>query len=315
MTTDGDQAFGVRRIVAGVDASESALHAALWAAREAQCRGVPLTLAHAVQLPGAAVAPVEPDDFADRQEAAGREVVGAVAAQIRRRHPGLALEADICAQSPAHRLCDVSASDVMVVTGTRGHGGLTGMLLGSVSHALAVHADGPLVVVRGAEPEKADGPVVLGVGLNPAESAVEFAFAAARRYGTSLRVVRAWMMPLPSVAAGMRGSAGFGLGEPAALFAPEAQDSDADEAGDAARAVVPVRKRYPEVRVEISAVAGNAVPALSDVGAGARLIVVGSHRHRGLFSVGAGHVVDGLICHSPAPVAVIPELAPLDGSS
>jgi nucleotide-binding universal stress UspA family protein len=313
MTTDGDQVFGVRRIVVGVDASESASHAALWAAREAQCRGVPLTLTHAVHLPSAAVAPVEPDDFAERQQTAGLEIVEASAARIRQRYPGLTLESDICTQSAAQRLCDVSANDVMVVTGTRGHGGLTGLLLGSVSHALAVHASGPLVVVRGAEPEEANGPVVLGVGPNPAESAIEFAFAAARRYGTSLRVVRAWMLPLPSVGTGMPGSAAFGLGEPAALFAPEAQDSDADEAGDAARAVEPVRKRYPQVRFEVSAVAGNAVPALADVGA--RLVVVGSHRHRGLFSVGAGHVVDGLICHSPAPVAVIPELAPLDGSS
>jgi nucleotide-binding universal stress UspA family protein len=305
MTTDGNQA-GIRHIVAGVDGSDSALHAALWAAREAERRGVPLTLQHAVNLPGAAVAPLEPDDFAERQQAAGGELVDAVIAQILELHPDLAVDAELSPLSPTQRLAELSADDVLVVTGTRGHGGFTGMLLGSVSRALAVHANGPLVVVRGPEPEKAGGAVVLGVGLDPAESAVEYAFAAARRYGTTLRVVRAWMPPVPVVGVGMPGSAAFGLGEPAAMLTPGAQDSDKEEAADAARAIEPVRNRYPEVAVEITASAGNAVPTLVDAAADACLVVVGAHRHRGPLAVGAGYVVEGLLSHSPSPVAVIP---------
>jgi nucleotide-binding universal stress UspA family protein len=297
---------GIRRIVTGVDGSDSAVHAALWAADEAERRGVPLTLAHSVNLPGAAVAPLEPDDFAERQQAAGAELIEAVAAQIRARHPRLQIEAELSPLAPAQRLVEVSAEDVLVVTGTRGHGGFAGMLLGSVSRALAVHANGPLVVVRGPEPEQAAGPVLLGAGPDPAESAVEYAFAAAQLRGTALRVLRAWLPPMPAVALGMPGSAAFGLGEPAAVFNPELEDSDEDEAADAARAIEQVRARYPEVKVEVVAAAGNPVPVLVEAAAEAGLIVVGAHRRRGPLAVGAGYVVEGLLSHSPVPVAVVP---------
>ena len=298
---------GIVRIVAGVDGSDSALHAALWAAREAECRGgLPLILAHAMHLPEAEVAVLEPDDLAERQQAAGAALVEAVAARVRRHHPGLDVRGEVRPQSPARGLLDASADDVLVVTGTRGHGGFTGMLLGSVSRALAAHADGPLVVVRGAEPEEATGAVVLGVGTDPDESVVAYAFAAARRYGTDLHAVRAWMPPLPVAGVGLPGGVAFGLGDPAALSPPEPDVRDAAEAAAAARAVAHVQSQYPDVKVEVGAAMGNVVPVLAEAAAGARLVVGGAHRHRGLFAVGAGHVTEGLLSHSPAPVAVIP---------
>ncbi|HEX4787582.1 MAG TPA: universal stress protein [Actinospica sp.] len=304
-TTDADPT-GIRRVVVGVDGSESALHAAFWAAAEAESRGVPLTLEHAANLPSAAVAPLEPDEYAERQQAAGAELMDAVAAQIRERHPGLAVDAEISPLSPTHRLTEVSAPDVLIVTGTRGHGGFTGMLLGSVSRALAAHANGPLVVVRGPAPEDASGTVVLGVGPSPAESAIDYAFAAALRHRTSLHVVRAWMPQLPIVGAGLPGGAAFSLGEPGGLFTSELRDSNEDETADAVRAIESVRDRYPQVKVEVTAVTSNPVPALTDAASDARLIVVGAHRRRGPFAVGAGYVVEGLLSHSPAPVAVVP---------
>lgn len=298
----------VRGIVAGVDGSESALHAALWAASEAHARGVPLTVVHALHLPQAAVAPLEPDDFAGRRQTAGTALVEAVAAGIRERFPDLTVEIGISRSSPTNALAELSTPEVLVVTGTRGHGGFAGMLLGSVSRALATHGGGPLVVVRGPAPEQASGAVVLGIGLDPAESAVEYAFDAARRYGAVLHVVRAWMppMPVPMAGFGLPAGAALGLGGPGVMSVPEAQDSEADEAADAALAVEAVRARYPEVKLEIGAALGNAVPVLTEAAADARLIVVGAHRHRGPFSVGAGYVVEGLLSHSPVPVAVIP---------
>ena len=296
----------VRGVVAGLDESESALHAVLWAAGEAHTLGVPLTVVYALHLPEAAVAPLEPDDFAERQQKAGDDLVETAAAGIRELYPELTIETRTAPSSPTNMLAELSAPDVLVVTGTRGHGGFAGLLLGSVSRALATHADGPLVVVRGPAPEDARGPVLLGVGLDPAESAVQYAFAAARRYGVPLHVVRSWMLPMPMAGIGLPGGGALGLGGPGVLSAPEGQDSDAEEAADAARAIEPVRLRYPEVEVEITAKLGNPVPVLTEAGAAARLIVVGAHRHRGPFSVGAGYVVEGLLAHSPVPVAVIP---------
>jgi len=305
MTVNANQA-SIRRVVAGVDGSQSALHAALWAAEEAESRGVPLLLEHALHLPEAVAAPFEPDDFCARRQTAGGVLLEAMAAQIRERHPGLVVETEASLLSPIHRLVELSADEALIVTGTRGHGGFAGMLLGSVSRALATHAHGPLVVVRGPQPEQASGTVLLGVGPTSAESAVAFAFAAARTYGTSLRVLRVWQPPMPMATLGLPGSEAFALAGPGPLVMPQARDDDEGQAADAARTIAPVRRQYPDVEVEITARAGNVVPALTAASAGTRLIVIGAHRHRGPFAVGAGYAVEGLLANTPVPVAVIP---------
>ena len=53
---------------------------------------------------------------------------------------------------PASVLCDASGDARMVVVGSRGLGGFTGLLAGSVSIAVAMHARCPVVVVRDQRP-------------------------------------------------------------------------------------------------------------------------------------------------------------------
>ncbi len=60
------------------------------------------------------------------------------------------------------------------------------------------------------------------------------------------------------------------------------------------------------MKVQLVAADGNTVPALVNAANGARLLVVGAHRHRGPLAVGAGYVVDGVLARSSVPVAVIP---------
>jgi len=67
-----------------------------------------------------------------------------------------------------------------------------------------------------------------------------------------------------------------------------------------------VREDYPEVKASTYVMGGNVVPILVGAALGARLVVVGAHRHLGLLSMGAGYVVQGLLAHSPTPVAVVP---------
>ena len=46
-------------------------------------------------------------------------------------------------------LLDASQGAIMLVVGSRGHGGFTGLLLGSVSANVAEHATCPVLVIHG----------------------------------------------------------------------------------------------------------------------------------------------------------------------
>lgn len=50
--------------------------------------------------------------------------------------------------NPAAALIDASRDANLVAVGSRGHGGFTGMLLGSVSHQTIHHAHCPVLVIR-----------------------------------------------------------------------------------------------------------------------------------------------------------------------
>jgi nucleotide-binding universal stress UspA family protein len=51
-------------------------------------------------------------------------------------------------QRPTTALLEHSRTAQLVVVGSRGRGGFSGMLLGSTSHALASHAHCPVIVIR-----------------------------------------------------------------------------------------------------------------------------------------------------------------------
>ena len=87
--------------------------------------------------------------------------------------------ADLATGPAAQVLCERSRAAEMVVIGSRGHGELPGLRLGSVSWQVAGHASGPVVVVRGAwrPANRVPGPVVLGAdGSLAGQAAITFAF-------------------------------------------------------------------------------------------------------------------------------------------
>lgn len=54
--------------------------------------------------------------------------------------PGVKVRVDAVEGVPAKMLIDASEDEDLIVVGTRGHGGFSGMLLGSVSQHLTAHA-------------------------------------------------------------------------------------------------------------------------------------------------------------------------------
>lgn len=279
----------LRRIVAGVDTSDNALRAAIWAARQAADLHVPVLLVHALDL-GATSVYSEASGFTKARRDDGAELLGRVARTLREQVPGVPVDTELSDSSAPQTLIALSRESELVVTGTRGHGGFAGLLLGSVSLKLAAHAHGPVAVVRAEQPGDPYDEVVLGVEPDQAEAPIRFAFQAASALGATLTVVRAWW---PHTTYG-----GYYV-----------EDADVTERHQAAQAEVLIkalRDEYPHVRVTVSAMRGNAVPMLIEASRDSRLLVIGAHRKRGPLSVGAGYIVQGLLSHSPTPVAVVP---------
>jgi nucleotide-binding universal stress UspA family protein len=61
---------------------------------------------------------------------------------------GVAIERRVAEGAPAAVLVDESRRADLLVVGSRGHGGFTGLLLGSVSQQCAHHASCPVVIVH-----------------------------------------------------------------------------------------------------------------------------------------------------------------------
>ena len=139
-----------RRIVVGVDDSDNAAEAARWAADEAAERGDELHLLYGLNFPAQAalfsVVPIE--DARARAFKLGDELLARVREPLASAHPDLVITAEVAETGGAEALVERSKDARLVVTGSRGHGGFTGLMLGSVSLKVATHAHCPVVIVR-----------------------------------------------------------------------------------------------------------------------------------------------------------------------
>ncbi len=138
----------MERIVVGVDGSPNSIAALQWAVEEARLRGATVEAVQAFHVPyagGTAVMPLMLDP-AEFREATAAELAKSVAAV-----DASGLVAPI-SQFPVEGasstvLVEAGRGSTMIVVGARGHGGLTGMLIGSVSRQVTEHATVPVVVV------------------------------------------------------------------------------------------------------------------------------------------------------------------------
>ncbi|MFD7406835.1 universal stress protein [Streptomyces sp. NPDC059866] len=292
---------GVERVrggplVVGVDGSEPSLRAVDWAADEAELRGVPLRVVYAClweRYEGAALA----RDLAEPTALPlAQDVVGAAAQRARARHPGLQVTTDVVFEEPEYALVHEARHASALVVGTRGRSGIAEMLLGSVSLAVAAHADCPVIVLRGSHDNQATPPVhgrvVVGVGEDAKESAaVRFAAEEARRRGVPLEAVRAWRCPAHETT-----DHPLLAGEPARLH--EERAAEELEAGlEDLPAGVDVHRRTVE---------GHARRVLVDASHRADLLVVGARRREGHLGLQLGRVPHAVLHHSACPVAVVP---------
>jgi nucleotide-binding universal stress UspA family protein len=141
-------------IVVGVDHSAGARSALRFALEEARLRQATLRVIHAWQFEYAGATGfqglfpgpvVEFEDLRQGAEAALDVTLKEVAADA----GGVTIEHRVEHGPPAGVLVEESRTADLLVVGSRGHGGFSQLLLGSVSQQCAQHAFCPVVIVRG----------------------------------------------------------------------------------------------------------------------------------------------------------------------
>jgi nucleotide-binding universal stress UspA family protein len=140
-------------IVVGVDRSEGAKAALVFAHEEARLRGATLLAVHAWQFgyigysgfEGAV--PALGGDIRDLREAANATLDVAVREALPDAGD-VTVEQRLVEGAPGAVLVDESRNADLLVVGSRGHGGFAQLLLGSVSQQCAQHAACPVVIVR-----------------------------------------------------------------------------------------------------------------------------------------------------------------------
>jgi nucleotide-binding universal stress UspA family protein len=149
-------------VVVGIDGSPAASAALAFAAAVAEKASAPLTVVCAwnalaedawVDAYARGLAPEDPD-LRPGERRMAQEALDAAAASVRAEHPAVDVTPILAEGPPAAALLEAGAQAGLLVVGTRGHGAFTGLLLGSVSHAVVHAATRPVAVVRGDIPDQ-----------------------------------------------------------------------------------------------------------------------------------------------------------------
>lgn len=134
------------RLVVGFDGSAASEEALEWVASRAEATGAAVEVVTTWCWPsGYGAVVVVPSGYDPASDA--RTLVTAAVEQARSRHPGVGFVPVVVEGHPATVLVEASHGAELVALGSRGHGEVAGLLLGSVSEHCAAHARCPVLIV------------------------------------------------------------------------------------------------------------------------------------------------------------------------
>jgi nucleotide-binding universal stress UspA family protein len=286
--------MAAKPIVAGTDGSEESLRAVDWAAREAALRGAPLRIVAAAAVLPRMISRAGPGQYDTVTDVLDKERDSALAVAAERAAKaahGVLIDTDPLTGPPAQAIVESGSGALMLVTGSRGTGAFTALLLGSVSRYAASHALCPVVVVRDEAPEP-HGLVGVGVGdPDNCGDSLTFAFEEASLRHASVFALHAWHAPQTDISRAGQMSA-----------APEQRTVAADAAKHLDALLAEWRAKYPDVPASQEVVHGHPGRALIGLSARADLVVIG--RHSG--HQGPGSVRHAVLNHAHGPVVIVP---------
>lgn len=182
-------------IVVGYDGSPEASQAVQWAARQAALRECRLHLVHCHLRP----LPPEGTQAASIPAGIGQGpspeiILNEGLALATDTAPGLDVQGSLIYGWPAVHLAKISEGQQMLVLGSRGIGGLIGLLVGSVSLEMAATAPCPVAVIRTMESQPG-GAIVVAVDASGSMGALTDACQMAVLMGAPLKVLHVQPQP------------------------------------------------------------------------------------------------------------------------
>lgn len=295
----------IRHVVVATDLSEASELAVREGDAIARAHGALLTALHVVHMrPPLAMLfpqdrPTDPNATADLEQRAADAVRAQITAATGRAPEDFVVKISVGEPAPETlRFAEAAAADLVVVA-SHGRGGISRMLLGSVSDRVVRYAHAPVLVAR---PRGGDaGPVVAATDLSdPSLPAIDAGVAEARRRGVRLVVLSVVAEPdaiLPPP------------GAPPAVSSVPTSSSDAETKA----AVAAVEARIQDALAARGAIAdvvvrtGTARAAIVDEAErrGASLVVVGTRGRTGIKRLALGSVAEGVVHAAPCSVLVV----------
>jgi len=295
-----------RPVLAGHDGSANSEQDVFWASEIASAYGRSLRILTSYSLPmlvgvGATagyLAPVLTSQEVHEIDVKHRELLQTIAARVKEIHPDIRIETFLDQGAPAPSLLKAAEDASMVVLGTRGVGSAQGLLMGSVSYAVAHRAKCPVMLV----PESSDrgdiGRVVVGVdGSSRSSSAAEWALDLARRLRRPLEIVTAWHYPYQAA-----------IPEAGMMMGPDVEELRLAMLRDARDLVRRERSRLQGphgVHIETEVIEGSAADSLAEHAGPRDIVVVASKSHSLLASVLLGSTAVGVAHRSRGPVVIV----------
>lgn len=284
-------------IVVGVDGSPGSEHAVLWAVEEAGAQRRGLTIVHtqkqvsANELAWLGTAGIPPQQLNAEMAQEAERVLDRARALATDHRPEVPIETLLGYGDARKHLLELATSAPMVVVGTRGHGPVAGLLLGSVSGALIRHAETPVAVVR---PKATSGRGILIASDGSEESLelVEQAYREASWHQAPLTVVHClW----------------DGLKSQERWTSVSDDDPEGDEARlRIAESVAGMREKFPDVTMRVELTRGAVDACLVDLSAQYDLLVIGRPDRPLLVRLTISSLTTPVAEHAHCPVLVVP---------
>ncbi|MCZ2839147.1 universal stress protein [Modestobacter sp. VKM Ac-2985] len=287
-------------VVAGVDGSDRSLHGVRLAAEEARLRDAPLRLVHAMPWPlrGIVTPPPPGTDLHALLRGSAEAVLQGPAAEAEAVLGAERVTRSVVEGPPAEALCAASADAQLLVVGSRGGGGVTGLAVGSTATGVVAAAQCPVLVLpddTGVTVSRRRS-VVVGVEGRPGDDEVlAFAVTEAAVRDTDLIAVHVWQdVRLEAAHEALSPPVDWG-------------GVRAAEERVLAETLAGWRAEEPDLEIREVVLRDRTARGLLMVALTAELLVVGHRRRHRLAAFGS--TTHGVLHRAGCPLAVVPVTA------